>query len=242
MIKARAGECGSPAYYLGEEFRFDFHAEDFPGQRVNFSGPWDTFDNILINLPGQFQAHNAAVALMGLSVLRHKGLISIDDDALRRGMTGTEWPARLEKLSNIPLIILDCAHNPAAMQASVESIIELFPDRRIVPVVGMLKDKDVASSLRQIRRLSAGIVVSQPDYERALPGEELARIAATLFDEVSRKQTISAAIEKALETAGPQDMILITGSLFNVAEVKAFMEKTNDQTARWLGEEESGKI
>ena len=109
------------------------------------------------------------------------------------------------------------------MAASVDAILELFPNRRILPVVAMLADKDVAGALRHLQRLGDGIVVTQSEYERALPLEKLAEAASDLFKDVRREKTIAEAIESALGRVDSEDIILITGSLFNVAEVRKFM-------------------
>jgi dihydrofolate synthase/folylpolyglutamate synthase len=138
-------------------------------------------------------------------------------------MAKTSWPARLEKLADSPLIILDSAHNPAAMTASVNSLQELFPGRRVVAVVGMLNDKDAAGSLRTLRKLSETIITTQPDYGRALPAEQLAAAARAFFENTLCEKTIAAALGRALAIAEPEDMVLVIGSLFNVAEVRDFM-------------------
>jgi dihydrofolate synthase/folylpolyglutamate synthase len=230
VIEARAGECESPAYYLGTDFDYEVTCGDFPSQRLDFRGPWRSIENIEINLAGRFQAHNAALAVMTLETLREKGLIAQNDShtdaALRRGFAAAKWPARLEMLSELPCMILDSAHNPAAMKASVDSLIELFPARKVVPVVGMLGDKDVAASLEALRLLGDTIIVSQPDYERAMSAAALAEIATGIFEKVLLEPTISSAIERAIAITNPDDIILITGSLFNVAEVREYQAQS----------------
>lgn len=223
VIEKRVGECGAKAYFLSSEFSFDARADVFPRQRLDFSGPWGILEDVEINLPGAFQARNAAVALMVLESLRERGLVTDDEAALRRGMAGARWPARLEKLADSPVILLDSAHNPAAMATSVDAVLELFPRRRILPVVAILADKDVVGILRHLQRLGDAIVVTQSEYERALPLEKLAEAAAGLFKDVRREKTIGGAIESALGKVESGGMILITGSLFNVAEVRKFM-------------------
>jgi len=225
VIEARVGECGAKSYYLSSDFHYKSRRGIFPGQWVGFTSPWTTLEDVEINLPGKFQAQNAAVALMGLDIMRRKGLIEGDEGSLRRGMAETRWPARLERLAESPLIILDSAHNPAAMSASVDAVQELFPGPRIILVAGMLKDKNVAGSLKALRRLGDTIVATQPDYERALPAETFADSARDFFENVRCERTIAAALERALGMAAPDDMILIIGSLFNVAEVRDFMRE-----------------
>ena len=227
VIEQRVGECGVKAYFLSSEFSFEARGDAFPRQWIDFKGPWRALDDVELNLPGAFQGANAAVALMALEVMREKGHISADEAALRRGMAATKWPARLEKLADSPVIILDSAHNPAAMEASVDALLELFPGRRILPVVGMLNDKDIIESLRSLQRLSDSVVVTQAEYARALPANDLAAAAGDIFENVRCEASIAAAIESALGAVESGDIILITGSLFNVAEVREFMARRN---------------
>jgi dihydrofolate synthase/folylpolyglutamate synthase len=232
VIEARVGECNAKAYFLSTDFHVDVRRDKFPRQWVDFTGPWNRLEDVEINLPGSFQARNVAVALMALEILQKKGIVARDEAALRKGMAGTSWPGRIEKLSDSPLIILDSAHNPAAMAALVESMLDLFPNRRIMPVVGMLKDKDVAESLRNLRKLGDTIVVSQPEYERAMSSNELAAAAQGIFHTVMPEKKIASAIEQALALVQQEDIVLITGSLFNVAEVKAFMAQRDASSSQ----------
>jgi dihydrofolate synthase/folylpolyglutamate synthase len=225
VIDSRAGECGAKTYYLSEDFHSDPRLDTFPRQWVDYTSPWSALKDVEIMLPGEFQAKNAAVALMSLEILQQKGLIHFDEPTLRKGLVKAAWPARLEKLADSPLILLDSAHNPAAMVSSVQAVEQLFPGRRILLVVGMLKDKDVVSSLRALRKLGDTIVATEPAYERALPANELADTAQGIFDKIKCREPISDALRYAVPLAESEDMmILITGSLFNVAEVRAFME------------------
>ena len=232
VVEQRVGERGVKAYFLSSEFHYKARAGAFPMQWIDFEGPWGgSFDNIELNLPGAFQAANAAVALMALEVMRDRGHISLDEAALRAGMAATRWPARLEQIADSPIIILDSAHNPAAMAASVDAVIELFPGRRILPVVAMLNDKAVAESLRSLRKLSDSVIVTQAKYARALPAKDLAAAAGDIFFKSVRcEESIAAAIESALGEVESEDIILITGSLFNVAEALEFMARGNVST------------
>jgi len=224
VIDARAGECGAKTYYLPNDFHVETKPDIFPRQLLDYTSPWTTLNGIEIMLPGAFQAQNVAVALMSLEILGRRNIISFDEAALRKGFVRANWPARLEKIADTPLTILDSAHNPSAMVSLVEAIMQLFPKRSILPVVGMLKDKDVVTSLQVLRKLSDTLVATQSTYERALPARQLADSAQGIFDKIQCKASLSKALEYAFSMAASEDrMILVTGSLFNVAEVREFM-------------------
>jgi dihydrofolate synthase/folylpolyglutamate synthase len=225
VINTRAGECGAKTYYLPDDFHVETEPDVFPRQILNYTGPWKQLDRIEIALPGAFQAENAAVALMSLEILGRKNIIAFDEAALREGFARANWPARLEKIADAPLTILDSAHNPSAMASSVETILQLFPNRRILPVVGMLKDKDVVASLQILRKLGDTLVATQSTYERALPARQLAGFAQGIFDTIQCEASIAEALHYAFSKAASEGtMILVTGSLFNVAEVREFMK------------------
>ncbi|MBI4831855.1 MAG: bifunctional folylpolyglutamate synthase/dihydrofolate synthase [Candidatus Lindowbacteria bacterium] len=220
VIDSKAGECGAKIYYLGRDFHSALRPGVFPRQWVDFASPWACLRNVEINLAGSFQQDNAALALMGLELLQRRELIRSDEGAVRQGMAGARWPARLEKLSDSPLVILDGAHNPSAMRRLVESMKAHFEGRKVILVVGMLGDKDVATCLRILRELGSSIIASQPDYERAMSANRLAELAQSVFPDARSESSMSQALECALRIAGPDDIVLVAGSLFNVAEVK----------------------
>jgi dihydrofolate synthase/folylpolyglutamate synthase len=223
VIDEKAEQCDSPLYYLGRDFRTESRPDIFPRQYVNFTGPWNRLADVEINLAGCFQELNAGVTLMGLSILQRKGIIPDNEKAMREGMAAARWPARLEKLSDSPFILLDGAHNPSAMRALADSMRELFPARRIILVVGMLSDKDSSECLRILRTISDTIIVTQSNYERALPAEKLLNRASGIFQNPLCEISLAAAMRRALSLCGPQDILLVTGSLFNVAEAKEFV-------------------
>jgi dihydrofolate synthase/folylpolyglutamate synthase len=109
------------------------------------------------------------------------------------------------------------------MRVLADTIPGLFPGRRIILVIAMLSDKDVAQSLRILREIGDSIVISQSTYERALAAQKLMNVAREAFPNPFCEQTLSAALEKAISLSSPDDIILVAGSLFNVAEVKEYV-------------------
>ena len=79
-----------------------------------------------LGLLGEHQAANAAVAVACVEQLRAEGF-SIRDDAVAAGLAGVYWPARMEVLGRDPLVVLDCAHNVASVQALVDTLQTSFP-------------------------------------------------------------------------------------------------------------------
>ena len=223
IIDDKAEKYGSAVYYLSRDFHVEARRGDFPRQWVDFSSPQKKLKDVEINLAGDFQVKNAAVALMGLEILGRKGVTLQDENALRSGMAQARWPARLEKLADSPTLVLDGGHNPSGVRSLVNAIRELFPRKRFVLVLAMLADKDVTECLRTLRELTNSIIVTRCTYERAMPADQLARLASGIFENVRCEPSIAAALKEAYTLAKPNDVILATGSLFNVAEVMKFV-------------------
>jgi dihydrofolate synthase/folylpolyglutamate synthase len=232
IIDQKAGEKNVPVFYLNRDFHYRIRNDVFPRQLLDFFGPWGEMRDVEINLAGGFQGMNAAATLMGIEVLKKNGAISDDEKAVRKGMAATRWPARLEKISEAPLILLDGAHNPSAMQALADSVRQLFPGRRIILIIGMLSDKDASQCLRILRTISDSIVVTQPAYERALPASKLLEHATPIFQNPWVEPSLAGSLRKALGVSRPEDVILVCGSLFNVAEAKEFVAEKSKESAR----------
>ncbi|RJP25938.1 MAG: bifunctional folylpolyglutamate synthase/dihydrofolate synthase [Candidatus Abyssobacteria bacterium SURF_5] len=227
VIDQKAGECGSAVFYLGRDFRVSSRRDRFPRQYIDFEGPWGSVRDIELNLGGDFQASNAALAVMGIETLAKRGIIPSDESALRAGMAAARWPARLEKILDSPMVLLDGAHNPSAMRALADTIQSLFPGRRIILVVAILSDKDSAECLRILRSVGSTIILTQSTYERALSAEKLLAVADGIFENPLCEPSLAAAMRRALSLCGHEEIILVAGSLFNVAEVKQFVENMN---------------
>ncbi|WP_345255676.1 folylpolyglutamate synthase/dihydrofolate synthase family protein [Flaviaesturariibacter amylovorans] len=172
-----------------------------------------------IDLPGIYQEQNVATVYAALQLLREKGyrirpehLSSLRETRKRTGLMG-----RWEQLSAAPRIVLDVAHNPEGLkQLNAQLSGEQFG--RLHLVFGMVRDKDVASVLPLLPR-DATFYFTQAQIPRALPVEELLEAAATFGHRGSAYPDVNVALEAAVQAAAPEDLVLVCGSIFLVAEV-----------------------
>ena len=125
-----------------------------------------------IALAGRHQVDNACLALAGLDLLREKGW-ALDEESALRGLERAVWPARLEWIDDHTLI--DGAHNAHGARALAQYVREFLPDRRVVCVLGMMKDKDTDECARIFAGIAHAAVATQIAYQRALPCGELAQ-------------------------------------------------------------------
>ena len=185
------------------------------GQRFSY-GAWE---DIRIPLAGSYQMQNAAVVLTTIDVLRNKGW-KISDAAVYAGMAGTHWPARFEVLCHDPVFIVDGGHNPHGIRATADSLKRLFPDRRIVFLVGVMADKDVESILGLVAPLAERFFTVRPDNPRAMAADELARRIEKLGVPAEPCASVEEGVRRALALARPNGVACALGSLYMSGDVR----------------------
>lgn len=185
------------------------------------------YKNIVLHLSGHHQVLNAATALTCIMLLQKQG-IDIPDKAVYDGMAHVRWPGRLELVRRRPDIILDGAHNPSGAAVLSDAIRAYYKGRRIILIIGILKDKAVDDILSNVCPLGDYIIATAPDNPRALLPEELGHRAFKYCKNVVYIEGINLAIEKALEIATPEHLILICGSLYLVGEARSILKKYNE--------------
>jgi dihydrofolate synthase/folylpolyglutamate synthase len=129
----------------------------------------------------------------------------------------------MERVAQRPDIYLDGAHNPASARVLAKTVAELKPSyRRLVLVIGILGDKDYHGILSELLPLADHVVVTKPQYSRALDIGVLAREVRNLHASVDAAETVGEAIERSRVKASADDLILVTGSLYVVGDARAF--------------------
>ncbi|MDD3579530.1 MAG: bifunctional folylpolyglutamate synthase/dihydrofolate synthase [Desulfobacca sp.] len=220
LFKARAADLGAPIYQGGVDFQVRGQGQG----RFRYQG-WSThLDHLVMNLRGRHQYRNAAIALAVIELLRNQGW-KIPEAAIRVGLQRTYWPGRLEVISERPQVILDGAHNPAAAASLAQVIRSGLKFRRLLLVLGVMADKDIGLILKHLLPLAQVAIFTRPRYPRAATPEELARQADGFALEKHIVPELGAAIDQARNLAGPDDLVLITGSLFTVGEAKEYLTR-----------------
>jgi dihydrofolate synthase/folylpolyglutamate synthase len=203
---------GSPFYLLGRDFSFDQRPED-----LHYRGLFNRLDSLNLGLAGEHQKANAAVALCVMELL-HKAGFSWNETAVRQGLVKTRWPGRFQELPGHPLVILDGAHNPAAAATLVDTLKSPYEGRRVVMVLGFMKDKDIDSMLEVFLEGASEVIFSRPAYERSADPGHLAELASKYPLPSAVCTPLLGAIDLARDKAGPAGIVVVTGSLFTVGE------------------------
>ncbi len=190
-------------------------------QRFDYKG-WKDME---ISLAGEYQFGNAALALESVEVLRGMGY-EISDQAVYDGMKNACWPARFMVVDEHPIFIIDGAHNRDAAEKLRQTVENTLKGRRIIGIMGMLSDKEydrvtavMAPCLEQV------FTVTPPENPRALSAKILAETAEKHGLSAQACADIPEAVEKALEAAKEEDVILAFGSLSYLGELAGYVRK-----------------
>jgi len=236
VLLEKARDTGVPFRFEGVEFGVEDRTVAVGGQMVTVQGIAGRYPDLLVPLHGAHQAQNAAVAVAALEAF-FGGEKELDFEVLQEGFAAVTSPGRLEVVRTAPTIIVDAAHNPDGIKASAAAIQEAFTFTRLVPVVGVLKEKDAEEILRQLKESLGGeaeeFCFTQSNSPRAVPAAELAELAIEMGfgeDNVHVAEKLDDAIEWAVERAEANDdlsgAVLVTGSITLVAEARILLGKT----------------
>jgi dihydrofolate synthase / folylpolyglutamate synthase len=141
---------------------------------------------------------------------------------------GLILPGRLERRAELPLEIWDGAHN----LDGVGWLLARVPDRRYVVVASILRDKDADGMVAALSALGDTLVATESGSTRALPADELARLGARWFRRTERERDPAAALASARAIAGPDGAILVTGSLYLLADLAGEREDVPSNPGR----------
>jgi dihydrofolate synthase/folylpolyglutamate synthase len=165
-------------------------------------------------LPGRHQIENAATAILAGQKL------TLPATAISEGLRQTRWPGRLEFISHDPDFVLDGAHNPAGARALAAYIREFHSNRPVWLVYGAMRDKAIDEVTEQLFPLAQRLILTAPDFPRALRPEAILEIAS--YSGAVLTETVSQAIEAAHQA--PRDAIVFfTGSLYLVGEARKLL-------------------
>jgi dihydrofolate synthase/folylpolyglutamate synthase len=214
VLREAARASGAMLTRVGQEIRYRTLTASASGITVTVRGRRQPYRHLSVPLLGRHQAMNTAVAIGAVEALAGAGF-AIGEAAVRSGLQGLRWPARIEVIRTDPTLIVDVAHNEVSFQALRATLDEAFPGRRLVLVLGILGDKDLAAIARIIAPRAAVAIATRPRDPRAIAPEQVAA-AMTPWARTLVVEDPVAAADRALGLVGPDDIICVTGS-FHVA-------------------------
>ena len=158
---------------------------------------------------------------------------ALGQDLVREGFAQVTSPGRLEVVRRSPVVILDAAHNPAGMEASMEAITEAFTFAAVIGVLAASEDKDVAGILDQMEPVISELVVTRNSSDRSMDPDKLAELAASVFgaERVHVARWLDDAVEMAVgladDASGEEGLtltgVLVTGSVVTAGDARLLL-------------------
>ena len=217
VIERRAGEVGATILLEEREWGLERRTGALGGQAITVKGVHATYEDVLLPLFGEFAAHNAAAAITAVEVLTERAL---EDHAVREALGGATSPGRMEVVGRRPLVVLDGAHNPAAARALAEALPEAFPGERLHLVMAVFSNKDLEGVADALAPLADVGYAATTDSVRARPAEEIEHALSSRGVPTTAFASVDDALAAARAAANDDDLILVTGSLYTVADAR----------------------
>lgn len=220
VLKDIAEKQSAPFYCRGK----DFYTRLYKNKEFTYFGISNTWRNLRTALIGKHQINNAALVLAACELL-NQNKTDIPLQCIRDGLLKTRWPGRLEKVSDSPVIILDGAHNLAAVRKLADFLIQNLDKRKTTLILGILDDKPYSAMLHTLLPLCSRVILTSPKIDRVINPEKLYPVAEKIVKNIIIIHDVDKAVSHAVKTASPDEAICIAGSLYVVGEAKEALNK-----------------
>jgi dihydrofolate synthase/folylpolyglutamate synthase len=217
VIRDRCEEYEARLLLEGQDFEIVERRRAVGGQQLAVRGLHDTYRDLLLPLFGEHAAGSATAAIVALEASLERPL----SEELTRVALGTATsPGRLEVVGRHPLLLLDGAHNPAGAEALAAALREAFVWERLHLVIAVSANKDARGIVRALVPLADRIYATRNASARSASAEDTARVLTGAGAAPEVFGSVADAVEAARQSAGPADLILVTGSLYTVADAR----------------------
>ncbi len=189
-------------------------------QKIKIKGEFNTY-NANLRLLGEHQILNCAVAVRAVEVLSKIQGFQIKN--IEKGIENARWIGRLEVLNKNPLVVIDGAHNIQGITTLKENVSKYFNYKNIILLIGILADKQVEDMIKVITPMSKYIIALTPHSDRAELGVKLKEEIEKFNKNVESFESYETAFKKALSIAREDDLILVTGSLYMIGEMRGII-------------------
>jgi dihydrofolate synthase/folylpolyglutamate synthase len=229
VIEKEARKKRAKLYVLKRDFNCRFNK--FSGLKQNFDyfGIFSQISSLKTGLIGHHQIENASCAITAIEILNLLGY-NIDKRSIKKGVGNSLWPGRLEIASKKPLIVLDGAQNKASMQVMFNAVDRFFKYNKLIVVLGISADKDIRGICRVVGMHCGQLIVTQSMHPRAAAIAVIcSHLKKAKNNNFVKSQNVDEALTLASRECGRNDMILVCGSLFVVAEARSLLTNTTNK-------------
>ena len=207
LIETGGIEAAHNLFHLDGRYSFDLQLD---GLRL---------PGVSLQMSGRFQVKNAVTAATAAWQLARAGF-RVPPEAISEGLQASAWPGRLETIRQRPLIVLDGAHNPAAAREVAEFVRRHFEGRTVRLVYASMRDKAIGEISSLLFPLAHAVYLTRPGLDRAAPPEAILEAAVALPRQTVIEPDPVRALEQAVYSSLPEDVVVVAGSLFLVGAVK----------------------
>lgn len=220
VLRQMADEHDAPLTVVGEDLWFETLSSSLEGQILSLRTSDGSKDlELSLRLLGEHQVENAATAYTALDSVRHRGL-PLTDEAIRAGFAALQWPGRFEVVRQAPPVVFDVAHNRDSARRLRQAMAQYFSGKPVTLVFGALADKDIPGMFAELLPHVAVLILFKPNHPRAASLEKLQELAGGFPAETLLAASPERAWEQAIERAANDGVILVTGSLTTVGELR----------------------
>ena len=218
-VTAQVAATNSRWFRYGDEFTVDSAVPGVGGWSVDVAGVYAEYPDLYLPFHGRHQVDNLATSIASAEAfLEH----ALDPDALTAALASAVAPARIEVVHRRPLVVIDGAHNEQGLSGLAATMRSEFPTSSSWGlVVGMRGDRDVATLLAPFADLVDHVWATEPDDPAAIPAATVAAAAASALDvDVETMASVPEATSAAIDAAGRDGAVVVTGSLYVAAEAR----------------------
>jgi dihydrofolate synthase/folylpolyglutamate synthase len=226
VLAKRAEKSHAELFRIGQDILWQQRGP----QSFDYRGLQWQMNEVKAALLGRHQFVNASAAIAVCEILRERYGFVISEKDVCTGLQEVKWPCRLEVVSGKPKIVLDGAHNVDGMTAlknALESELRetVFARKRLIICLGMLADKEREKAAEIICPLADQVIITKPDSPRAGNWRDLGKVVAGIIgsDNVRYVEDPKFAITEGISLLDSDDMLLVTGSLYMLGEVRSYL-------------------
>ncbi len=220
VLREKAEELSCPLV-VADPSKASLVRSSIERQRFHYAG----YKNLEISLAGQYQIENAVLAIEAVKVLAEEGF-TVTEAQLRKGLLQTVWPGRFTVIGKKPLFVVDGAHNEDAAKKLARSIEFYFTNKRIIYIMGVLRDKEYEKIIDYTHGYADQIItVTPPGNPRAMAAYDLALEIAKVHPQVTAVDSLEEAVEMSYLLADKEDVIVAFGSLSYLGRLMEIVKK-----------------
>ena len=220
VITGVAIEKKARLYQLSQELKISKYEATEQGESFSLRTPFGELENLKLSMKGRHQVDNASLAVMAIVYVKNYYSFFIEEEHIRLGLEKAFWAGRMEEISHNPLVVLDGAHNKEGIEKLAETVKGRYKDKHIHILFTALSDKPLDEMIGLLDEVANTITFTSFDFPRAADAHFLSEKSNH-----PQKRAIEAwkiALKSTLYGLGKEDLLLITGSLYFISEIRTY--------------------